>query len=286
MCAASFCASNARHAPPELCSAVDAPFRAHRPPPPRSSPPVPPLAPTPLPIDVHDVRVAQGTLTVPIPLCSAHGRGAVPSTSAPSSALVPACTTSCIAPDVVPRRFPFPYLQVRARVISPSEKKLPARINTDLIRRLQFEMSRHRSSPLVACTMAARTPAAYTSSPSIQARRGLTSPFTDATSSTSGKGPRVSNIELARINPDVSKRFIAGNQSHDNMLFRLFLFIDQGAGSSNPRQHLPGVRALERRRRDLRLAQYALSPYMTSNSLKLKIQSLCLRGVHDNLTGA
>ncbi|KAJ7656424.1 hypothetical protein DFH06DRAFT_1132357 [Mycena polygramma] len=114
--------------------------------------------------------------------------------------------------------------------------------------------------------------------------KGLTLPFTDATSSTSGKGPRVSNIELARINPEVSKRFIAGHQSHDNMLFRLFLFIDQGAGSSNPRQHLPGVRAFERRRRDIRLAQYALSPYMTSDSLK--IQRLRLRGVHDDLTGA
>ncbi|KAJ7643492.1 hypothetical protein DFH06DRAFT_1333724 [Mycena polygramma] len=141
-----------------------------------------------------------------------------------------------------------------------------------------FVLSPFRPHPVLPSSIQAKK------GPDALAHRGLTSPFTDTTSSTSGKGPRVSNIELARINPEVSKRFIAGHQSHDNMLFRLFLFIDQGAGSSNPRQHLPGVRALERRRRDLRLAQYALSPYMTSDSLK--IQRLRLRGVHDDLTGA
>ncbi|KAJ6628679.1 hypothetical protein B0H10DRAFT_1777546, partial [Mycena sp. CBHHK59/15] len=103
-------------------------------------------------------------------------------------------------------------------VIFPSEKTLPARMTMDLIRRLQFDVAPQIFTP--RCV--------YDGRKNIFAVRRL--PFdtgsqefdvtlADANAGGSGKGPKVYKIKLthvAEINPEVLKRFIAGDQSHDN----------------------------------------------------------------------
>lgn len=103
-------------------------------------------------------------------------------------------------------------------VISPSEKTLPARMTMDLIRRLQFDVAPQIFTP--RCV--------YDGRKNIFSIRRL--PFdtgsqefdvtlADASASSSGKGPKVYKIKLthvAEINPEVLKRFINGDQSHDN----------------------------------------------------------------------
>ncbi|KAJ7611818.1 argonaute-like protein [Roridomyces roridus] len=103
--------------------------------------------------------------------------------------------------------------------ISPSEKTLPARMTMDLVRRLQFDIAPQIFTP--RCV--------YDGRKNIFSIRRL--PFdtgsqefevtlADATApSASGKGPKVYKLKLthvAEINPEVLKRFIAGDQSHDN----------------------------------------------------------------------
>ncbi|KAF8076456.1 argonaute-like protein [Lyophyllum atratum] len=104
-------------------------------------------------------------------------------------------------------------------VISPSEKTLPARLNMDLIRVLQTEVAPQVFTPR----------GVYDGRKNLFAAREL--PFDDANTKefdvslssgrpeTGGKGPKVYKIRLtkvAEINPEVLKRFIAGDQSHDN----------------------------------------------------------------------
>ncbi|KAF8992551.1 argonaute-like protein [Cyathus striatus] len=103
-------------------------------------------------------------------------------------------------------------------VISPSEKTLPARLNMALITALQT-----RTAPNVF------TPkAVYDGRKNLFAIREL--PFDGAdskefdvayseSSEASTKGPKIYKIRLtkvAKINPEVLHRFIAGEQSHDN----------------------------------------------------------------------
>ncbi|KAG6866468.1 hypothetical protein C0991_003986 [Blastosporella zonata] len=103
-------------------------------------------------------------------------------------------------------------------VISPSEKTLPARLNMDIIKALQT------SAPQIF------TPrGVYDGRKNLFAAREL--PFDGADwkefdvslstqrAETGGKGPKVYRVKLtkvAEINPEVLKRFIAGDQSHDN----------------------------------------------------------------------
>ncbi|TFK43467.1 argonaute-like protein [Crucibulum laeve] len=104
-------------------------------------------------------------------------------------------------------------------VISPSEKTLPARLNMALIKELQTTVAPAIFTPR----------AVYDGRKNMFAIREL--PFGDSKSQefdvsfsegrsdTSGKGPKVYKIRLnkvAEINPEVLKRFIAGDQSHDN----------------------------------------------------------------------
>ncbi|KAJ7283579.1 argonaute-like protein [Mycena rebaudengoi] len=103
-------------------------------------------------------------------------------------------------------------------VIAPSEKTLPARMTMDLIRRLQFDVAPQIFTP----------PCVYDGRKNIFSVRRL--PFdtgsqefdvtlADSKAETTGKGPKVYKIKLthvAEINPEVLKRFIAGDQSHDN----------------------------------------------------------------------
>ncbi|KAJ6539414.1 argonaute-like protein [Mycena capillaripes] len=103
-------------------------------------------------------------------------------------------------------------------VISPSEKTLPARMTMDLIRRLQFDVAPQIFTP--RCVYDGRKNIF-----SIHKLRFDTGSqefdvtLADASSSTTGKGPKVYKIKLthvAEINPEVLQRFIAGDQSHDN----------------------------------------------------------------------
>ncbi|KAF7332103.1 Argonaute-like protein [Mycena kentingensis (nom. inval.)] len=104
-------------------------------------------------------------------------------------------------------------------VISPSEKTLPARMTMDLIRRLQFNVAPQIFTPRVV----------YDGRKNIFSIRKL--PFdtgsqefevtmADAGANpASGKGPKVYKIKLthvAEINPEVLRRFVEGNASHDN----------------------------------------------------------------------
>ncbi|RDB22690.1 Protein argonaute-2 [Hypsizygus marmoreus] len=104
-------------------------------------------------------------------------------------------------------------------VISPSEKTLPARLNMDLIKELQSSVAPQIFTP----------PVVYDGRKNIFAAREL--PFGDAITKefdvslggirpdTGGRGPKVYKIRLtkvAEINPEVLRRFIAGDQSHDN----------------------------------------------------------------------
>ncbi|KAG6917905.1 hypothetical protein DXG01_000514 [Tephrocybe rancida] len=105
-------------------------------------------------------------------------------------------------------------------VISPSEKTLPARLNMDLIKALQTEVAPRIFTPR----------GVYDGRKNLFCAREL--PFDGADSKEfdvslsngradngNGKGPKVYRIKLtkvAEINPEVLKRFIAGDQSHDN----------------------------------------------------------------------
>ncbi|KAF9009003.1 argonaute-like protein [Cyathus striatus] len=103
-------------------------------------------------------------------------------------------------------------------VISPSEKTLPARLNMTLITALQTKTAPEIFTPR----------AVYDGRKNLFAIREL--PFGGAESKEfdvaysesaveSSKGPKVYKIRLtkvAEINPEVLRRFIAGNQSHDN----------------------------------------------------------------------
>ncbi|KAF5388155.1 hypothetical protein D9615_000461 [Tricholomella constricta] len=103
-------------------------------------------------------------------------------------------------------------------IISPSEKTLPARLNMDLIKALQTDVAPQIFTPR----------GVYDGRKNLFAAREL--PFGDANSKeaislnsgrtdTGGKGPKPYTIRLtkvAEINPEVLKRFIAGDQSHDN----------------------------------------------------------------------
>ncbi|KAF7301729.1 Argonaute-like protein [Mycena indigotica] len=107
----------------------------------------------------------------------------------------------------------------RSLVISPSEKTLPARMTMDLIRRLQFNVAPQIFTPRVV----------YDGRKNIFSIRKL--PFDTgsqefevtmadgAANPTSGKGPKVYKIKLthvAEINPEVLRRFVEGDASHDN----------------------------------------------------------------------
>ncbi|KAJ7068346.1 argonaute-like protein [Mycena amicta] len=104
-------------------------------------------------------------------------------------------------------------------VISPSEKTLPARMTMDLIRRLQFNVAPQIFTPRVV----------YDGRKNIFSIRKL--PFDTgsqefevtmadaAANPASGKGPKVYKIKLthvAEINPEVLRRFVEGDASHDN----------------------------------------------------------------------
>ncbi|KAJ7682732.1 argonaute-like protein [Mycena polygramma] len=103
-------------------------------------------------------------------------------------------------------------------VISPSEKTLPARMTMDLIRRLQFDVAPQIFTP--RCVYDGRKNIfSIQKLPFDTGSQEFDVTLADATSSTSGKGPKVYKIKLtlvAQINPEVLKRFIAGDQSHDN----------------------------------------------------------------------
>ncbi|GLB33868.1 putative argonaute family protein [Lyophyllum shimeji] len=104
-------------------------------------------------------------------------------------------------------------------VISPSEKTLPARLNMDLIRELQEKVAPQLFTPR----------GVYDGRKNLFAARELpldehnTKDFNvslgSGRSESGGKGPKVYKIRLtkvAEINPEVLRRFIAGEQSHDN----------------------------------------------------------------------
>ncbi|KAF9464484.1 argonaute-like protein [Collybia nuda] len=103
-------------------------------------------------------------------------------------------------------------------VIAPSEKILPARLNMDLVKQMQTVVAPQIFSPR----------AVYDGRKNMFAAREL--PFESGTkefnvslsetrAESNGKGPKIYKIRLtkvAEINPEVLKRFIAGDQSHDN----------------------------------------------------------------------
>ncbi|KAJ7507898.1 argonaute-like protein [Mycena galericulata] len=103
-------------------------------------------------------------------------------------------------------------------VISPSEKTLPARMTMDLIRRLQFDVAPQIFTP--RCVYDGRKNCfSIRKLPFDTGSQEFDVTLADSTSSTSGKGPKVYKIKLthvAEINPEVLKRFIDGDQSHDN----------------------------------------------------------------------
>ncbi|KAJ7459186.1 argonaute-like protein [Mycena galericulata] len=90
-------------------------------------------------------------------------------------------------------------------VISPSEKTLPARMTMDLIRRLQFDVAPQIFTP--RCVYDGRKNCfSIRKLPFDTGSQEFDVTLADSTSSTSGK----------EINPEVLKRFIDGDQSHDN----------------------------------------------------------------------
>ncbi|KAJ7754236.1 argonaute-like protein [Mycena maculata] len=103
-------------------------------------------------------------------------------------------------------------------VISPSEKTLPARMTMDLIRRLQFDVAPQIFTP--RCVYDGRKNIfSIRKLPFDTGSQEFDVTLADATANTSGKGPKVYKIKLthvAEINPEVLKRFIDGDQSHDN----------------------------------------------------------------------
>ncbi|KAJ7180167.1 argonaute-like protein [Mycena crocata] len=103
-------------------------------------------------------------------------------------------------------------------VISPSEKTLPARMTMDLIRRLQFDVAPQIFTP--RCVYDGRKNIfSIRKLPFDTGSQEFDVTLADSTSTTSGKGPKVYKIKLthvAEINPEVLKRFIEGDQSHDN----------------------------------------------------------------------
>ncbi|KAJ7047297.1 argonaute-like protein [Mycena alexandri] len=105
-------------------------------------------------------------------------------------------------------------------VISPSEKTLPARMTMDLIRRLQFDVAPQIFTP--RCVYDGRKNIfSIRELPFDTGSQEFDVTLADANSSagSGGKGPKVYKIKLtkvAQINPEVLKRFIDGDQSHDN----------------------------------------------------------------------
>ncbi|KNZ81482.1 Protein argonaute-2 [Termitomyces sp. J132] len=104
-------------------------------------------------------------------------------------------------------------------VISPSEKTLPARLNMDLIKALQVNVAPQIFTPR----------GVYDGRKNFFAARELPFGGTDfkefdvslssGRAETGGKGPKVYKVRLtkvAEINPEVLRRFITGDQSHDN----------------------------------------------------------------------
>ncbi|KAG5649009.1 hypothetical protein DXG03_000358 [Asterophora parasitica] len=104
-------------------------------------------------------------------------------------------------------------------VIAPSEKVLPARLNMELMKALQHDVAPQIFTPR----------GVYDGRKNLFAAREL--PFENTTEArfdvslsgggadAGGRGPKVYKIRLtkvAEINPEVLKRFIAGDQSHDN----------------------------------------------------------------------
>ncbi|KAJ7781167.1 argonaute-like protein [Mycena metata] len=106
-------------------------------------------------------------------------------------------------------------------VISPSEKTLPARMTMDLIRRLQFDVAPQIFTPRCVYDgrkniFSIRELPFDTGSQEFDVTLADAAP---AGSGGGGKGPKVYKIKLtkvAQINPEVLKRFIDGDQSHDN----------------------------------------------------------------------
>ncbi|KAG6816930.1 hypothetical protein H0H87_001632 [Tephrocybe sp. NHM501043] len=104
-------------------------------------------------------------------------------------------------------------------VIFPSEKVLPARLNMDLVKALQHDVAPQIFTPR----------GVYDGRKNLFSARELSFDGADSKefdvslssgrSDTGGRGPKVYKIKLtkvAEINPEVLKRFIAGDQSHDN----------------------------------------------------------------------
>ncbi|KAJ6628687.1 argonaute-like protein [Mycena sp. CBHHK59/15] len=99
-----------------------------------------------------------------------------------------------------------------------SAETLPARMTMDLIRRLQFDVAPQIFTP--RCVYDGRKNIfAVRRLPFDTGSQEFNVTLADANAGGSGKGPKVYKIKLthvAEINPEVLKRFIAGDQSHDN----------------------------------------------------------------------
>ncbi|KAJ7481095.1 argonaute-like protein [Mycena galericulata] len=103
-------------------------------------------------------------------------------------------------------------------VITPSEKTLPARLTLEIIRRLQFDVAPQIFTP--RCVYDGRKNIfSIRKLPFDTGSQEFDVTLADPTPRTSEKGPKVYKIKLthvAEINPEVLKRFIDGDQSHDN----------------------------------------------------------------------
>ncbi|KAH9951622.1 argonaute-like protein [Amylocystis lapponica] len=110
-------------------------------------------------------------------------------------------------------------------VISPSEKTLPARLNMQLIERLQTVSAPQVFTPKAVYDgrknmfAARKLPLGDSDSQEFDVTLDAGPPASGATGATPGRGPKIYKIRLthvAQINPEVLSRFLEGKQSHDN----------------------------------------------------------------------